>query len=164
MTAVIIIFNLFFCLALALYLRRRIDRSLQSGSAREEIRSLVAAFNAQADRNILILEERIKEARILTAACDKRILAIRGLMKKSAPLNPEKIPAVPRINIEPVAGYFEAKAEASFGNMNPEEKIIYLHGKKYSPARIAKTLRRSIDEINYYISASQVLASQDTEK
>jgi hypothetical protein len=150
-------------LAVYLLLKRKLARALSAaailGEVREEVNRILVELNQTTNRNITLIEDRIRSLNELLGKSDKRLallareaekqdLAARLYSELSTrrPAPPEQPPAAPAPAVPP-------SEEREGADRN--EEVVRLARSGLSPALIARQLGITLGEVELIISLAQ---------
>ena len=166
---------------LLLYYRKKIKQALNGKEIEAEIRSLIVAFNRNADRNIRLLEDRITQMKALfremsqsRAWSEEKVLSRKiqkspssGVsqtkpVKKKPPSTPLVRAVLPpkakeknRPDIQKkeqnLVQHLEENARQRFEDLTLREKVRYLNKQNTGEWEIAKRLNLSVSEVTFFI-------------
>ena len=157
---VLLIINLVVLFAAFIRLKDRFSSARILGDIRSEIDRLIMDLGRETDRDVAILEDRIRGLRELMDEADRRILLADREESKSktspeipAPeVTPEQTPE----QTEPVIIYTKPRISRRESQIEPEipvrERAIQMARKDISPEIIAKTLGISQGEVDLILT------------
>jgi hypothetical protein len=159
--------QLLFSVVLYVNFRNRIDLALGADETRRQLRELVVAFNEEADRNISLLEEKVKEGKETAELVGARLERMKE-MRKEFDLAAQEYKDAEEIrkarrsrpaNADPLIEYFTVnqaevntkqpeKKKVPFTELSTSAKISYLREEKsFTDRKIARELGLAISEI-----------------
>ena len=149
-----------------LYLRNRIEKAVSSeewiSRIRDEIDELVLEMNQTAERNVALLEDRIKAMEALLAEADKRLLLMQKETEKTdlsrqVYTHLKKSAVIPKVPLPPSDGIqlSLAEEEREMEKKEPlslKDQVMSLYGQGFSSEIISQKLHSSIAEVDLIIS------------
>ena len=159
----------FFCTLLYLFFKRKFEKVISSDSVKNEINSLIIAFNRNADSNITILENRINTLKNLLTQAEKKINTLRLLEENEQ--NKKKLLVSDMIDV--ASGPNEKKTKQTLKKIKTNDnqlskankKIVKLLAQKdktdfkelelIEKVRLLKKKKKSIKEIARELELSQ---------
>lgn len=138
-----------------LLLRRRIDRSTQIPAqleqVREEVGRMVVQLNQTTDRNVSLLEDRIRQLTELLAKADRKI----GLLRREGEKHEVSQSVYNHlVKSRPAAPAAEG-AEEGPERKDRREEILRLHRAGFTPPAIARQINMSLGEVELVISLAE---------
>ncbi len=136
-------------LIIYLSLRSHVRKSTEAGhildEIREDVEALIVEINQITDRNVSIIEDRVKQLNLLIEGADKRIT----LLKRGDEKNAEE---VPRYNSLKKTGLTDIEHIRNEQKMSKREQVVDLHRKGFSSGIIASKTGISIGEVELIVS------------
>ena len=157
---ILLVINLVVLFAAFIRLKDRFSSARILGDIRSEIDRLILDLGRETDRDVAILEDRIRGLRELMDEADRRILLAdrEDSKRKSLPeipvpeVTPEQTPE----QAEPVIIYTKPRISRRESQIEPEipvrERAIQMARKDISPEIIAKTLGISQGEVDLILT------------
>ncbi|RKX91406.1 MAG: hypothetical protein DRP59_07845 [Spirochaetes bacterium] len=143
--------NAIVVLVIYLNLKRQLRKSTDAASIldeiREDVEGLIVEINQITDRNVSIIEDKIKQLNQLLQGADKRIT----LLKREGDNNPIEMP---RYNDLKKSSIKEIEHVRSEQKISKKEQVLGLHRNGFSPGIIASKTGISIGEVELIISLS----------
>ena len=157
---VLLIINLVVLFAAFIRLKDRFSSARILGDIRSEIDRLILDLGRETDRDVAILEDRIRGLRELMDEADRRILLADREESKRKTLPeipaPEVTPEQTPEQTEPVIIYTKPRISRRESQIEPEipvrERAIQMARKDISPEIIAKTLGISQGEVDLILT------------
>lgn len=157
---VLLIINLVVLFAAFIRLKDRFSSARILGDIRSEIDRLIMDLGRETDRDVAILEDRIRGLRELMDEADRRILLADREESKRKTLPeipaPEVTPEQTPEQTEPVIIYAKPRISRRESQIEPEipvrERAIQMARKDISPEIIAKTLGISQGEVDLILT------------
>lgn len=157
---VLLIINLVVLFAAFIRLKDRFSSARILGDIRSEIDRLIMDLGRETDRDVAILEDRIRGLRELMDEADRRILLADREESKRKTLPeipaPEVTPEQTPEQTEPVIIYTKPRISRRESQIEPEipvrERAIQMARKDISPEIIAKTLGISQGEVDLILT------------
>jgi len=147
-------------LAVYLALKRRLARALNAaailGEVREEVNRILVELNQTTNRNITLIEDRIRTLNELLGKTDKRIALLEREAEKqelAARLYSELGARRPAPGEEPPAPASPPEEEMEGADRN--EEVVRLARSGLSPALIGRRLGITLGEVELIISLAQ---------
>ncbi len=136
---------LFIYLRIRDHVRKSTETSHVLDDIRDDVEALVVEINQITDRNVSIIEDRVKQLNKLIADADKRIT----LMKRE---NEKHVREVPRYNDLNKPGMKDIEHVRSEQKTSKREQVLDLYRKGFSSGIIASKTGISIGEVELIVS------------
>ena len=166
---------------LLIYYRKKMKQALNGKEIETEIRSLIVAFNRNADRNIRLLEDRITQMKALfkemkqlrtsspeivapkktqksspsedsrTKLVKKSLLPTPAVRAVPSPRTKEKNRSAILKKEQNLVHYLEKNVRQRFEDLSLREKVRYLKKQNTGEWEIAKRLNLSVSEVTFFI-------------
>jgi hypothetical protein len=149
-----------------LYLRNKIEKAVSSeewiSRIRDEIDELVLEMNQTAERNVALLEDRIKALENLLEEADKKLILMQKETEKSdlsrqVYTHLKKNAVAPKEEVPPSQGIQltladEEREHEKEKPLSLKEQVMSLYGQGFSADIISQKLKSSIAEVDLIIS------------
>lgn len=141
------------CTVFYFIIRRRLEPERQARAAmvriEKELGSILVEMNNTTERNVMLLEEKVKEVRDLLSGVDKRIKIYKKETEK--PVNVTYSPVV-TVPSKPPENEAAKTAEKTEDRSTMKEKVLTLHAQGFDPKVIARQTGTDIGEVELIIS------------
>ncbi len=142
-------------LVVYLLLRRRVDRATQTPAQieriRDEVNRMIVQLNQTTDRNVSLLEDRIRQLTELLAKADKKIGLLRREGEKHE-VSQTVYNHLVKSRPTPVAA---DGAEETSERRDRREEILRLSRAGFTPPAIARQINMSLGEVELVISLAE---------
>ncbi len=158
--AIVIGLNFLALIAIFLFFKKRIDKSLRSNeiisTLQEEIEQLVIELNQTATRNIEIIEERINRLKEIVSQADKHIRVLNKELEVHEKTQETYANLKPKsVTMEKMKQSEKQREEGLPARVPVREKVIELDRRGMSRETIARELGITMAEIELILSLSR---------